>query len=75
MSGNNEIKEAHPGGSIAVSTSLDPFIVKSDNLTGNIVGIHGKLPKVWYELNLESKLLEKVIGTEEKLKVVFLVYI
>jgi translation initiation factor 2 subunit 3 len=69
MSGNNKIKEAYPGGSIAISTSLDPFIVKSDNLAGNIVGLPGKLPKVWYELHLESKLLERVVGTEEELKV------
>ena len=69
MSGTNKIKEAHPGGSIAISTSLDPSIVKSDNLAGNIVGVPGKLPKVWYELHLETKLLERVVGTEEELKV------
>lgn len=69
MSGTNKIKEAHPGGSIAISTSLDPSIVKSDNLAGNIVGLPGKLPKVWYKLHLESKLLERVVGTEEELKV------
>ncbi len=33
MSGNDEIKEAKSGGSIAVLTSLDPSIVKSDRLT------------------------------------------
>lgn len=69
MSGENKIKEAHPGGSIAISTLLDPVIVKSDNLSGNVVGVPGKMPQVWYELHLESKLLERVVGTEEELKV------
>ena len=69
MSGDNEIKEAHPGGSIAVATLLDPVIVKSDNLSGNVVGFPRKMPKVWHDLHLESKLLERVVGTEEELKV------
>jgi len=69
MSGENEIKETHPGGSIAVSTLLDPVLVKSDNLSGNVVGVPGKMPKVWYELHLESNLLERVVGTEEELNV------
>ena len=69
MSGNNKIEDAHPGGSIAISTSLDPSIVKSDNLAGNIIGLPGKLPKVWYELHLETKLLDRVVGTEDELNV------
>jgi len=69
MSGTQKIKEAGPGGSIAVATSLDPSIVKSDNLSGNVVGLFGKLPKVWSELHLESKLLERVVGTKEELDV------
>ena len=69
MSGETKIKEAHPGGSIAVSTSLDPSIVKSDNLAGNVIGLPGKVPKVWYELQLEAKLLDRVVGTEDELNV------
>lgn len=69
MSGTQKIKEAGPGGSIAIATSLDPSIVKSDNLSGNVVGLFGKLPKVWSELHLESNLLERVVGTKEELNV------
>jgi len=69
MSGKEKIDEAHPGGSIAVLTSLDPFIVKSDALSGNIVGHTGKLPKVWEEVNLEVHLLERVVGTKDELNV------
>jgi translation initiation factor 2 subunit 3 len=67
--GGVSVREATPGGSIGVLTSLDPAVVKSDQLTGSIVGLPGKLPKVWYEIRLEVNLLERVVGTEEELNV------
>ena len=69
MTGAEEIKEAGPGGSIALSTNLDPSIVKSDALAGNIVGLEGKTPPIWHSLKLESHLLERVLGTKEDLDV------
>ena len=63
------IKEAHPGGSIGLLTKLDPSLVKADNLAGNIAGLPGKLPPIWNELNVEPKLLEKVVGLKEEAKV------
>lgn len=62
-------KEAYPGGSIAILTKLDPSITKSDQLAGNLVGLTGKLPKIWTELKLEPKLLERVVGVKEETKV------
>jgi translation initiation factor 2 subunit 3 len=38
-------------------------------LTGSLVGLPGKLPKVWYDLTLEVHLLERVVGSQEELKV------
>ena len=67
--GGKSTKEIVPGGSLGVLTSLDPFIVKSDKLTGNIIGLPGKLPNVWHELSLEVNLLERVVGSKEELKV------
>ncbi|MFH1642074.1 MAG: translation initiation factor IF-2 subunit gamma [Nanoarchaeota archaeon] len=67
--GGNAVDRVLPGGSIGVMTSLDPSIVKSDSLGGNVVGLPGKLPKVWYELFLEVKLLERVVGLETELTV------
>ena len=52
MSGNEKLKEAKPGGSIAILTDLDPSIVKSDSLTGNVVSLEGKSPDVFYSLKL-----------------------
>ena len=69
MTGNNQIKEVGPGGSIAIMTKLDPTIVKSDQLTGSIVGKLGKLPDVYNTLKLEIHLLKRVVGTKKEIKV------
>ena len=67
--GGESVPSVSPGGSIGVLTSLDPAIVKSDKLAGNVLGIPGKLPPVWNELLLEPHLLERVVGTTENLVV------
>mgnify|MGYP001570676011 FL=1 len=68
-SGGAELESVGPSGSIGVLTSLDPSIVKSDQLTGSIVGMPGKLPPVWNELVLDVHLLQRVVGTKEELNV------
>ncbi len=67
--GSQQVKEAQPGGSVGIMTSLDPSIVKSDRLAGGIVGHKDKLPPVLYELTLETHLLERVVGAKEDLVV------
>ncbi len=69
MTGGAKVDRVHPGGSIGVMTSLDPSLVKSDALTGNLVGRPGKLPPIWYDLILETHLLERVVGAKEDLQV------
>ena len=69
MTGGTSVESIHPGGSVAVATTLDPSIVKSDKLTGAVVGLTGKLPPVWYTLTLEPHLLKRVVGTKEDLNV------
>ena len=44
FSGGQPVEEIFPGGSMALSTTLDPAVVKSDSLTGSIVDFPGKLP-------------------------------
>ena len=68
-SGGADLESVGPSGSIGVLTSLDPSIVKSDQLTGSLVGPPGKLPKVWNELILDVHLLQRVVGTKEELNV------
>jgi len=69
MTGGQSVDVVHPGGSIAVMTSLDPSIVKGDSLTGSVVGHPDKLPPVWYNLRLKIQLLERVVGSNEEIKV------
>lgn len=64
--GEEKIENAGPGGSIAVQTTLDPGLVKSDSLAGNLVGHQGKLPETMYELDLLANLLERVVGAENE---------
>lgn len=67
--GNTEVKELLPGGTAGIMTLLDPAFVKSDKLTGSVVGLPDKLPPVWENVNLEVNLLDRVVGTEAELKV------
>jgi len=69
MTGGESVEKVVPGGSIAILTTLEPSIVKSDKLTGNVVGYKGKVPPTRYELSLETHLLERVVGVEENTKV------
>lgn len=67
--GGEDVSEIKPGGNVAVLTSLDPFVVKADSLTGNVCGHKDKLPAVWYEFDLKPKLLDRVVGSKEELGV------
>lgn len=69
VTGGQEVKEVTPGGSIALMTSLDHAIVRSDMLTGSVVGLPGKLPPIWDNLKLKPVLLDRVVGSEDELKV------
>ena len=68
-SGGVPVKEISPGGSMAIATNLDPAIVKADSLSGSIVGLPRKLPNMYYQISLEIKLLERVLGTKEEVEV------
>lgn len=69
FSGGEEVKEISSGGSMAFGTSLDPTIVKSDSLSGALVGLPGKLPKVQYQVTLDTHLLKRVVGTKKETEV------
>lgn len=69
FSGGAPVPEILPGGSMAISTTLDPSIVKSDSLVGSLVGVPGKLPAVHSQISLDTHLLERVVGTKEEVEV------
>ncbi|MBS1266328.1 MAG: Translation initiation factor 2 subunit gamma [Candidatus Woesearchaeota archaeon] len=70
MTGGKSTKQVLPGGNIGLQTNLDPSITKSDQLAGSLVGHKGKLPPTWEKLDLDVHLLERVVGTEDELKVI-----
>ena len=67
--GGKSVEEILPGGSVGVMTDLDPSVVKSDSLTGNVVGYKGRIPQIWQTLTLDTHLLERVVGSKEDLVV------
>ena len=61
--------EAKPGGLVAIGTSLDPSLTKSDRLVGNVLGKAGTLPDPVNRIAVEYQLMERVLGTRELIKV------
>jgi translation initiation factor 2 subunit 3 len=65
----SDVDEAGPGGLLGLSTTLDPYIAKSDSLSGNVLGIPGELPPMHSNLVLKVNLLKRVIGSKEEMQV------
>ncbi len=66
MQGSEPVDKGRPGGLLAVETSLDPALAKSDGLSGNILGRKGELPEVTDSIEIEVELLDQVVGSEEE---------
>jgi len=67
--GGKLVDQKGPGGSVAISTLLDPAVTKADSLVGNVVGLPGKLPEVKYELEFIPRLFDHVVGMQESIKI------
>ncbi|MBU2562444.1 MAG: translation initiation factor IF-2 subunit gamma [Nanoarchaeota archaeon] len=67
--GNISVKEVTPGASISIETNLDPFLAKTDSLTGCLVSTKDNLPEISHTIKIKTKLFEKVLGTTENTKV------
>ena len=68
-SGGVSVESIVPGGSMAMATTLDPSVVKSDSLAGSMVGKPGKLPLVLSQISLDTHLLERVVGSKDETEV------
>ncbi|ENN96100.1 translation initiation factor IF-2 subunit gamma [Methanocaldococcus villosus KIN24-T80] len=68
-SGNTMLKKARPGGLIGVGTKLDPYLTKSDALSGSVVGLPGTLPPIRDKITIKVNLLDRVVGAKEELKI------
>jgi len=67
--GSTFCEDKGPGGSVAISTSLDPYLTKGDSLVGSVAGIPGKMPETRNQLIIEPHLFSKVIGTKKEVEV------
>jgi len=63
--GKESVKEVSPGASISIETNLDPFLTKTDSLTGCLVSTKNNLPEMTYNLKIKSNLFSEVSGTLE----------
>ncbi len=67
--GNKSVQEVFPGASISIETSLDPFLTKSDFLTGCLVSKKGGLPEITSRVKIKYNLFNEIIGQEDRKKV------
>jgi len=67
--GSQRIKEARPGSSMAIETTLDPNLTKADNLSGCVIGLAGQLPEIIYKARLKYHLFDEIFGSQGSIKV------
>ncbi len=67
--GDKSVTEILPGASISIETALDPFLTKTDSLTGCLVGLKEKLPEISYNIRIKKQFFEEVLGIEDHKKV------
>lgn len=67
--GAGTVEVVKPGGLVALGTTLDPYIVKSDSLIGSLVGLPNSLPPDIYDVTIELNLFETAVGTQDLVKV------
>jgi translation initiation factor 2 subunit 3 len=63
--GKEKVKEIGPGASISIETELDPFIAKTDSLTGSVVSTKGSLPEIANSIKIKTELFKEVLGEAE----------
>lgn len=69
QAGGRQVENARCGGLVGVGTLLDPSLTKADGLVGDVIGEPGHLPPLWRTLPLDVTLFDKVVGTEDQVKV------
>tara|TARA_Y100000034_G_scaffold125949_1_gene176448 strand:+ start:307 stop:1470 length:1164 start_codon:yes stop_codon:yes gene_type:complete len=67
--GENPIKQATPGGSLAFETELDNILTKQDSLSGNIASTPNSLPEISNKIKLKYELFKELVGEEKTSKI------
>lgn len=60
----NDLQYAVPGGLIGVGTKIDPTLTRADRLVGQVLGLRGKLPDVYSEVEVSFYLLKRLLGVK-----------
>ncbi|KAI9884975.1 MAG: eukaryotic translation initiation factor 2 subunit gamma [Watsoniomyces obsoletus] len=61
---HNDLKFAVPGGLIGVGTRVDPTLCRADRLVGFVLGLRGRLPAIYTELEVNYFLLRRLLGVK-----------
>ncbi|MCJ1309188.1 eukaryotic translation initiation factor 2 subunit gamma [Agyrium rufum] len=61
---HNDLKFAVPGGLIGVGTRVDPTLCRADRLVGFVLGLKGRLPAIYTELEINYFLLRRLLGVK-----------
>jgi translation initiation factor 2 subunit 3 len=59
------VKEAHPGGLMAIGTTLDPSVAQNDQLRGKIIAKAGSMPAPTKELKLALNIFQRLNSKEK----------
>jgi translation initiation factor 2 subunit 3 len=60
----NALKYAVPGGLIGVGTRIDPTLCRADRLVGFVLGLKGRLPEIYIEIEVNYYLLRRLLGVK-----------
>lgn len=60
----NDLQYAVPGGLIGVGLKIDPTLTRADRLVGQMLGLEGKVPDVFSELEVNFYLLRRLLGVK-----------
>jgi len=67
--GTKSMQEVTPGASISIETELDPYLAKTDSLTGCLASTKGILPEISHQIKIKSEIFKEVLGTSEHEKI------
>ena len=60
----NDLKYAVPGGLIGVGIRVDPTLCRADRLVGHVLGLKGRLPEIYSDIEVNFHLLRRLLGVK-----------
>lgn len=60
----NDLQYAVPGGLVGIGLKIDPTLTRADRLVGQVLGLEGRVPDVFSELEVNFYLLRRLLGVK-----------